>query len=62
MKKTKVYISLPISGHDIEQVKKRAEEVKQRIENDRVVAITPSTCATRKTVHTPTTWGATSKP
>ena len=41
MKKTKVYISLPISGHDIEQVKKRAEEVKQRIENDRVVAITP---------------------
>lgn len=41
MKKTKVYISLPISGHDIEQVKKRAEEVKQRIENDRVEAITP---------------------
>lgn len=41
MKKTKVYISLPISGHDIEQVKKRAEEVKQRIQNDRVKAITP---------------------
>lgn len=41
MKKTKVYISLPISGHDIEQVKKRAEEVKQRIQNDRVEVITP---------------------
>jgi len=41
MKKTKVYISLPISGHDIEQVKKRAEEVKQRIQNDSVEAITP---------------------
>lgn len=41
MKKIKVYISLPISGHDIEQVKKRADEVKQRIENDRVEAITP---------------------
>ena len=41
MKKTKVYISLPISGHDIEQVKRRAEEVKQRIENDNVEAITP---------------------
>lgn len=41
MKKTKVYISLPISGHDIEQVKKRAEEVKLRIQNDRVEVITP---------------------
>lgn len=41
MKKTKVYISLPISGHDIEQVKKRAEEVKLRIQNDRVEAVTP---------------------
>lgn len=41
MKKTKVYISLPITGHDIEQVKRQAEEVKQRIENDNVEAITP---------------------
>lgn len=39
--KRKVYISIPISGHDIEDVKKRAEEVKKRISSSSIEAITP---------------------
>lgn len=62
MKKTKVYISLPISGHDIEQVKKRAEEVKQRIQNDRVEVITPFDVCDEKDRPYSYYMGATSKP
>lgn len=40
-KKKKIYISLPISGLDLEAVKQRAEEVKKRISNEHIEAITP---------------------
>lgn len=37
----KVYISLPISGHDIDEVKRRAETVKERLQESGHEVITP---------------------
>lgn len=39
--KKRIYISLPITGEDIEKVKARAEEVKVRLTNNGMNAITP---------------------
>lgn len=39
--KKRIYISLPITGEDIEKVKARAEEVKVRLTNNGMDAITP---------------------
>lgn len=41
MMKKRIYISLPITGEDIEKVKARAEEVKVRLTNNGMDAITP---------------------
>lgn len=39
--KTKVYVSLPITGHDLEETKKYANQVKKWLEEKGYEAITP---------------------
>ena len=40
MKRKRIYISIPISGHDLEKVKERARKAKERVSH-RYDAITP---------------------
>lgn len=41
MKRIKIYISLPITGHDIEEVKSRAKAIKRDLSSEWSEVITP---------------------
>ena len=71
MKRKRIYISIPISGHDLEEVKAKARVVRVRLLYDvfglkkgchRPDVITPFDVCPEPDNHTPTIWARTSKP
>ena len=71
MKRKRIYISIPISGHDLEEVKEKARDIRERLLWDVFElkkgrhspdVITHSTFALNPTSHTPTIWARILKP
>ena len=68
MKRKRIYISIPISGHDLEEVKAKARYISERLLWDEfgiekgLDIITPFAFALNPTNHTRTIWARTLKP
>lgn len=71
MKRKRIYISIPISGHDLEEVKAKARDISERLLWDvfepkngwhRPDVITPFDVCPEPDNHTPTTWARILKP
>lgn len=58
----KIYVSLPITGHDIEQAKARAAIIKQFLSSEWNEVITPFDVCTETDKPYSYTWGETLKP
>lgn len=55
----KIYVSIPITGHDIEQVKGRADIIKQFLSSEWNEVVTPFDVCQDTDMPSPITWGET---